>query len=83
MDGRWQLQDAKNRFSELVETTLKAGPQVVTRRGADAVVVVAIDTYRELTRPKGSLLAFFANSPLRGARLDLTRDSDTGRSIRL
>jgi prevent-host-death family protein len=83
MRGRWQLQDAKNRFSELVETALRTGPQVVTRRGADAVVVVPFDTYRELTRPKGSLLAFFASSPLRGAGLDLTRDADTGRSVRL
>ena len=83
MIGRWQLQDAKNRLSELVDTALKAGPQIVTRRGADAVVVVPIDTYRELTRPKGSLLAFFAASPLRGAGLDLTRNADTGRSVRL
>ncbi len=80
---RWQLQDAKNRFSELVDTALDRGPQVVTRRGKDAVVVVPIDAYRRLTRPQGSLVEFFAGSPLRGARLDLTRDRDTGRSVRL
>ena len=83
MRGRWQLQDAKNRLSELVDTALKAGPQIVTRRGADAVVVVPIDTYRELTRPRDSLLAFFASSPLRGAGLHLTRDADSGRRVRL
>jgi antitoxin Phd len=81
--SRWQLQDAKNRFSELVDTVLRAGPQVVTRRGEDAVVVIPAETYRELTRPKGSLLDFFANSPLRGAGLDLARDDDTGRRVRL
>jgi len=80
---RWQLQDAKNRFSELVDTALDRGPQVVTRRGRDAVVVVPIDAYRRLTRPRGSLVDFFAGSPLRGVRLDLTRDPDTGRSVRL
>jgi len=83
MEPRWQLQDAKNRFSELVETALRSGPQVVTRRGQDAVVVVPAKTYRDLTHPRGSLLEFFARSPLRGTRLDLTRDKDTGRTVRL
>jgi len=35
----WQLQEAKSRFSELVDLTLKEGPQLVTRRGQDAVGV--------------------------------------------
>ena len=83
MRDRWQLQEAKNRFSELVDTALREGPQIVTRHGTDTVVVVPIGTYRGLTRPRGSLLEFFARSPLRGARLDLTRDRDTGRSVRL
>jgi prevent-host-death family protein len=83
MEPRWQLQDAKNRFSELVETALRSGPQIVTRRGEDAVVVVPAKTYREFTHPKGSLLEFFARSPLRGAGLDLARDRDTGRRVRL
>ena len=83
MLDRWQLQDAKNRFSELVDTVLRAGPQMVTRRGEDAVVVIPAAAYRDLARPKGSLLEFFANSPLRGARLDLVRDEDAGRRIRL
>ncbi|MEW5983139.1 MAG: type II toxin-antitoxin system Phd/YefM family antitoxin [Acidobacteriota bacterium] len=83
MQGRWQLQEAKNRFSELVETTLRAGPQVVTRRGEDTVVVVPIETYRALTRATGSLVEFFAKSPLRGAKLSLARDGDTGRTVDL
>ena len=37
----WQLQKAKSHFSELIERTLKEGPQLVTRRGEEAVVVVA------------------------------------------
>lgn len=36
----WQLQDAKNKFSELVETTLSDGPQIITRRGKNTVVVI-------------------------------------------
>src|ERR1035438_994304 len=38
----WQVQDAKARFSELLEITLKKGPQVVTRRGVEAAVLVPI-----------------------------------------
>ena len=83
MLARWPLQDAKNRFSELVDTVLTAGPQVVTRRGEDAVVILPADAYRELTRPAGSLVEFFANSPLHGADLNLARSRDAGRKVRL
>ena len=44
----WQLQDAKARFSELLNTALKNGPQVVTRRGVAAAVLVPIDEWRRL-----------------------------------
>jgi prevent-host-death family protein len=42
----WQVQEAKGRFSELVECSIKDGPQMVTRHGAEAVVVVAADEFR-------------------------------------
>jgi antitoxin Phd len=44
----WQVQDAKARFSELLNLTLKNGPQVVTRRGVAAAVLVPIDEWRRL-----------------------------------
>ncbi len=44
----WQLQDAKARFSELIDTTLRDGPQVVTRRGVETAVVVPMDEWRRL-----------------------------------
>ena len=58
----WQLQDAKARFSELLDTTLKHGPQVVTRRGVEAAVMVPMEQWRRLqslARPslKESLLS--------------------------
>ena len=46
----WQLQDAKNRFSALVDAALGGEPQKVTRRGAPAVVVVAVEDYERLCR---------------------------------
>ena len=48
--GSWQLQDAKARFSEFLEATLKEGPQIVTRRGVEAAVLVPIDDWRRLQR---------------------------------
>ncbi|MBV9834631.1 MAG: type II toxin-antitoxin system Phd/YefM family antitoxin [Alphaproteobacteria bacterium] len=45
----WQLQHAKNRFSELVEAALRKGPQEVTRHGKPAVVVVSKEEYDRLT----------------------------------
>ena len=45
---KWQLQEAKARFSELIDDTLEKGPQVVTRRGIDTAVVVSIDEWRKL-----------------------------------
>jgi antitoxin Phd len=46
----WQVQDAKARFSELLEASLKEGPQVVTRRGVEAAVLVPIEEWRRLQR---------------------------------
>jgi antitoxin Phd len=46
----WQVQDAKARFSELLDASLKEGPQVVTRRGVAAAVLVPIEQWRRLQR---------------------------------
>ena len=48
MTKRWQVQDAKARFSELLEASLKEGPQIVTKRGLEAAVLVPIDQWRRL-----------------------------------
>jgi prevent-host-death family protein len=46
----WQLQDAKARFSEFLDTALKKGPQVVTRRGVETAVLVPIEEWNRLLR---------------------------------
>jgi len=46
----WPVQDAKARFSALLDATLQEGPQVVTRRGVEAAVVVPIEQWRRLQR---------------------------------
>ena len=45
---RWQLQDAKARFSEFLDTALREGPQIVTRRGVETAVLVPLDEWQRL-----------------------------------
>jgi antitoxin Phd len=52
---RWPVQDAKARFSELLDASLTSGPQIVTRRGEEMAVLVRVDDWRKLqeaTRPR-------------------------------
>lgn len=83
MSKVWQLQDAKNRFSEVVDEALHHGPQLVTRHGKEAVVVLSVQEYRKLNRPKIGLVDFFRQSPLRSAKLDLQRNKDLPREVEL
>ena len=50
MENVWQVQDAKARFSELLDTSLAEGPQIVTRRGVETAVLVPIEQWRRLER---------------------------------
>jgi antitoxin Phd len=59
----WQLQTAKQKFSELVERALAEGPQVVSRRGRDVVVVVAVDEYRRLSGDAPDFKRFLREAP--------------------
>jgi antitoxin Phd len=45
----WQLQEAKQKFSELVRRTLEEGPQVITRHGEEVVVVVPVEEFRRIS----------------------------------
>jgi prevent-host-death family protein len=77
----WQLQDAKNRFSEIVNKALRDGPQIVTRRGKKAVVIMSVEQYQSLVRPEVNIVDFFQKSPLRGEDLDMTRIKDSSREV--
>ena len=50
MIKRWPVQDAKSRFSELLDTALTEGPQIVTKRGVEAAVLLPIEQWRRLER---------------------------------
>ena len=73
----WQIQEAKNKFSELIDKTLSEGPQMVTKHGTEVAVVMPIDQFRRLTAPKQRLGDFLMNSPLRNSELVIKRDKAT------
>ena len=50
MSRKWPVQDAKSRFSELLDTTLAEGPQIVTKRGVETAVLIPIEQWRNLAR---------------------------------
>ena len=79
----WQLQHAKNRFSEVVDQAIQEGPQVISRRGVETVVVVSVSDFRKMSRPQEGLVDFLRASPLAEEDLDLERDPDPGREIDL
>jgi antitoxin Phd len=74
MSQTWQVQEAKNKFSQVVQEALDGDPQTITRRGVEAVVVLSIAEYQRMIASKGRLSDFFRRSPLVGVELDLERD---------
>jgi antitoxin Phd len=84
--AKWQLREAKAKFDEVFRRALTEGPQVISRRGKEKVVVISSESYEELVRrsrqPK-SLWEFFRESPLVGVELKLERKKDRSREIDL
>ena len=83
MKSVWALQDAKNRFSELVDCAIERGPQIITRRGKETAVLLSIDEFKKLTSRDSDVVSFFQSSPLAGSGIVLDRDTDTGRNVDL
>jgi prevent-host-death family protein len=73
----WQLQEAKNKLSRVIEDAIHRGPQIITRRGTEVAIVISMDEYREMMAHKGTLIEFFRRSPLVGVDLDLNRDKSS------
>lgn len=73
MDNIWQLQEAKGKFSEIVDHALAQGAQIITRRGRKVVVVLSYVDYERLTRRGNSPAEFLLASPLAGSELPIER----------
>ena len=82
----WQVQEAKARFSELLEEADRKGPQVITRHGTERAVVLSIEEYKKLTGEKTGAKPTFLEHLLSGPKVDdfkIRRSKDTGRRINL
>lgn len=78
----WQVQDAKQRFSELVRKAVDEGPQVVTRHGEEVAVVISVETYRELSGIDNDFKAFLLSWP-EATGLELERSREPAREVEL
>jgi antitoxin Phd len=77
MNDIWQIQEAKNKLSEVIARALKQGPQLITRHGEKTVVIVSFTEYEKLLKSQGKLSEFFRASPLAG--IELMRDKSLPR----
>jgi antitoxin Phd len=83
---QWQVQTAKARFSEVFRRARTEGPQLIVRQGKEGVVMISGEQYDEFVgrshQPK-NLVQFFRESPFVGVELDLERQKDEGREVKL
>lgn len=78
----WQVQEAKQKFSQVVQRALDEGPQIVTRHGEEVVVVLAADEFHRLTGNKPDFKEFLLSGPDFDA-LDLERPREFPRENEL
>lgn len=76
----WQVQTAKQRFSELVERAVNEGPQIVTKHGRETVVVLGIGEYRRILGVPMDFKEFLLSAP-DFSTLDLERAKDLPREV--
>jgi prevent-host-death family protein len=77
----WKLQDAKARFSELVQRALDEGPQTVSRHGKDVVVVISAEQFELMRKRQISLKDLLRSAPWH--ELEIERDKSPPREIDL
>jgi prevent-host-death family protein len=78
----WQLQEAKQRFSELVRRAEREGPQMVTRHGREVVVVVPAEEFRRMSGQKPDFKESLMGAPDLSV-LDLERPKEIPRDVDL
>ncbi|MES2272670.1 MAG: type II toxin-antitoxin system prevent-host-death family antitoxin [Chlamydiota bacterium] len=79
----WQLQEAKARFSQLVNEVIEDGYHTITKNGHPVVVIISHEEFVKFKTPKNTLGEFLSESPFSTFDLDLERDKDLGREIDL
>lgn len=82
IDTVWQLQEAKQRFSDVVRRAHEDGPQIITRHGEEVAVILDIEAYRHLSGATPDFKEFLASAPDFDA-LDLERSREPARVVDL
>jgi prevent-host-death family protein len=79
MTMQWQIQEAKARFSELIQKAIDEGPQTITRRGKDVAVVLSAEEFELMKKRQVDFKELLAAAPLEG--VDLERDKSMPREF--
>jgi prevent-host-death family protein len=80
---RWQVQEAKQRFSEVLRAAEAGEPQIVTKHGEEVAVVIDIAEYRRLRGESLSFMDYLRAEPAAEANFDVDRPRDLPREINL
>ncbi len=78
----WQLQTAKNKFSEVVSKALEGKPQLITKNGRPAVYVISSHDYEALTKKRG-VKSILLSSPHKELEISVPRQQDSGRDVQV
>ncbi len=81
MQTSWKLQDAKAKFSEVINNAISVGPQYVTRRGQEVAVILSAKEYENMTSNKPTLKEFLLNCPKVDDNFEFERQKDYSRDI--
>lgn len=79
----WQLQEAKAKFSQVIEEATKKGYQTITKKGEPVAVIISKKEFDKITQPTTSFLEFFEAAPFPDIELDIQRSRDLPRKIDL
>ena len=79
----WKLQDAKAQFSKVVDDSKRFGPQMVTRRGKRAAVVISVKEFESLTSKKPLFSEFLLKCPKMDSGFEFERQKDFPREVNL
>ncbi len=84
IEGDWQLQNAKNKFSEVVNRAISERAQLVTKNGKPAVYVVSAEEYNRMqVVTKKPLKELLLSRPHKDVEIEIERQNDSGREIEL
>lgn len=81
--SHWQMQEAKQHFSEVVRLAWKEGPQEITYRGEENAWILSARDYHKLIKKRENVVEFFQNSPCKDIDLKIERRKDSPRDISL